>query len=141
MKEFILTRTSNENCYCYGSLEFENDWHCDTLEMGDENCIPDGEYMLQLGLNERNNTKIVQVVDEFKTVIASFVKDNIQTYKNIEMRVANSNICLGCRINTPLLVMYDYVERTLLQLVSEATWTKEGCKLIIKTSEKVIIRR
>lgn len=139
--ELTLVRISNISCWCYGSLSDCDEWICDTLEMGDKNCLPDGVYNLQLGTNTKTNERVIEVLSEFGIVISRFIKDNLTVYKNISMRQSNANICIGLKINTPLLVMDMYVEKILLHQVHAAIWSKEKCQLIIKTDQRCIIER
>ena len=127
--ELELFRKQNDYCYLYGSIYDGEEWLCDTLEFGSGYELKADTYILKNLICSDTKQKVIGIYNTKMELVAKMVKDNCQTYYNIKMRKENNNICVGFKVNTPLLEMYEHSFRILSSKITTCDYS--GAKSII----------
>lgn len=135
---YEMIRNNCEYSYLYSSIYANGDYVCDTLEFAHENTLKDGTYTLIIGVDRKKNERIIEIYDFMNNLVSRFVKDNCTMYHNIKMRLVNNHICIGTKVNEPLLVMNQYVAQLLGVQISGYAARREVCYLTISTPENIL---
>lgn len=128
----LLQRKVNEYCYLYGSIFELEEWICDSLEFGQGCQLKAGVYSLSPITDTQTNSRVIGIYDNDKNVLGMIIKDNCQMYHNIKLRKENSNICVGFKVNEPLLVMFEHSMRLLLSKINTALYHGESITITIQ---------
>lgn len=128
---------SNENCYMYGSIYIGDEYVCDTLQFGSDMVLKPDIYVIDIAVDIKLNERYMTISDYMGNVISRFIKKPTFMYKNIEMRVNDNKICLGTKINHPLLTMCDFSTRYLGLKVAGCVSTGEVVYLVIHDESKL----
>lgn len=116
---YELHRTSNQNCWMYGTISLNDEWLADTLEFGSKIAIPDGDYLLRVGRGSQSNSTVIEVCDNVLNVLAVFTRDCTYYHYNLKLRRESPNICIGMNNSGALLTMPDYSYKLLYMSIQD----------------------
>lgn len=137
--EIELLRKENERCYMYGSIYNGDEWLCDTLEFGSGCQLDAGTYLIKNMIDPVLHQKVIGVYSLKLELLSKMIKDNCSMYHNIKIRNENNYICVGFKVNSPLLTMYEHSFRIISSLITSNDYSGEQTILHIrniKTAQK-----
>lgn len=133
----ILTRKENERCYLYGSIYTSDEWICDTLEFGSGCQLKADSYILKNSMDAEMKQRVIAIYDLQMNLVSKMVKDNCGMYYNIKIRNENNHICVGFKVESPLLTMYEHSFRIISSHITTADYYGEQVILHIRDIKTV----
>lgn len=111
-----LIRYEDSNGWLYGRIFHGNDFICDTLEVSGLEIDSSDLYTLKHVFEAYNANSPICLADSLGLKICDFVDENTVVYKNIEMRIASHDICVGARLHYANLVSREFSLQKLKRL-------------------------
>ena len=130
--EISLQRKENERYYLYGSICEGDEWVCDSLEFGSGCQLQAGTYILKNLICPDTRQKVIGIYNVKMELVSKMIKDNCSMYHSIKIRNENNYICLGFRVNSPLLTMYEHSFRIISNKITTCEYYGEQAILHIK---------
>ena len=111
-----LIRYEDSNGWLYGRIFNGDDFICDTLEVSGLEMDSNDLYTLKNVFEAYNANPPICLVDSLGLKKCDFVDKNTVVYKNIEMRIASHDICVGARLHNANLVSREFSLQKLKRL-------------------------
>ena len=111
-----LIRYEDSNGWLYGRIFNGDDFICDTLEVSGLEIDSNELYTLKNVFEAYNANPPICLVDSLGLKKCDFVDKNTVVYKNIEMRIASHDICVGARLHYANLVSREFSLQKLKRL-------------------------
>ena len=113
---FELIRYENNHGWLYGRIFAGNEFICDTVEVSGLEICGNETYELRSVFEAYNANPPICLVDSLGIKTCDFVDKNTIVYKNIEMRIASHDICVGVRMHYANLVSREFSLQKLKRL-------------------------
>lgn len=113
---FELVRYEDNHGWLYGRIFAGDEFVCDTVEIAGFEICGNKTYQLRNDFEAYNANPPICLVDSLGLKICDFVDKNTVLYKNIEMRIACSDICVGARLHCANLVSCEFSLQKLKRL-------------------------
>ena len=101
---FELIRYEDNHGWLYGRIFAGDEFVCDTVEVAGLEVCGNETYQLRNDFEAYNANPPICLVDSLGLEICNFIDKNTVVYKNIEMRIASQDICVGARLHYANLV-------------------------------------
>lgn len=129
-----LIRYEDSNGWLYGRILNGNDFICDTLEVSGLEIDSSDLYTLKNVFEAYNSNPPICLADHLGQKVCEFVEKNTVFYKNIEMRVASRDICVGARLHYANLVSREFSLQKLKRLYRSLSAVEDN--MYLKITEK-----
>lgn len=129
-----LIRYEDSNGWLYGRIFNGNDFICDTLEVSGLEIDSSDLYTLKNVFEAYNANPPICLADHLGLKICDFVDKNTVVYKNIEMRIASPDICVGARLHYANLVSGEFSLQKLKRLYRSLSAVDD--KVFFKITDK-----
>lgn len=126
-----LQRTSNNNCYLFGKISSDKNFDCDSLEMGDENRIEIGTYLLKMSYNRDHTAQFISIWSQDNDFISVFVRNNNEIHYGIEIRKNNNFITIGQKKGHAYIENQNLFYWKLQKLIEECLDNGEVIELLV----------
>ena len=113
---FELIRYEDNHGWLYGRIFAGDEFICDTVEVAGLAVCGNQTYQLRNDFEAYNANPPICLVDSLGLKICDFVDKNTIVYKNIEMRIASHDICVGVRMHYANLVSREFSLQKLKRL-------------------------
>lgn len=107
-QDFELIRYEDNHGWIYGRIFAGNEFVCDTVEVAGLEVCGNETYQLRYVFEAYNANPPICLVDSLGMKVCDFVSKNTIVYKNIEMRIASNDICVGARLHYANLVSCEF---------------------------------
>ena len=111
-----LIRYEDSNGWLYGRIFNGDDFICDTVEVAGLEICGNDTYQLRNIFETYNANPPICLVDSLGMKVCDCVDKNTIVYKNIEMRIASHDICVGVRLHHANLVSREFSLQKLKRL-------------------------
>lgn len=111
-----MIRYEDSHGWLYGRIFNGDDFICDTVEVAGLEICGNETYQLRNVFEAYNANPPICLVDSLGLKICDFVDKNTLVYKNIEMRIASHDICVGARLHYANLVSREFSLQKLKSL-------------------------
>lgn len=105
---FELVRYEDNYGWLYGRIFAGDEFICDTVEVSGLEICGNETYIISNDFEAYNANPPICLVDSLGVAICDFVHQNTIVYKNIEMRIASHDICVGVRLHYANLVSREF---------------------------------
>ena len=129
-----MVRYEDSHGWLYGRIFNGDDFVCDTLEVSGLEIDSTGLYVLKIDFEPYNANPPICLVDSLGLKICDFVDKNTVVYKNIEIRIASHDICIGVRLHYANLVSREFYLQKLKRLYRSLSAVDEN--VYLKITEK-----
>ena len=129
-----LIRYEDSNGWLYGRIFNGDDFICDTLEVSGLEMDSSDLYTLKNVFEAYNANPPICLADHLGQKVCEFVEKNTVIYKNIEMRVASRDICVGARLHHANLVSREFSLQKLKRLYRSLSAVEDN--VYLKITEK-----
>lgn len=129
-----LIRYEDSNGWLYGRIFNGDDFICDTLEVSGLEIDSNDLYTLKNVFEAYDANPPICLTDSLGQKICEFVERNTVFYKNIEMRIDSSDICVGARLHCANLVSCEFSLLKLKRLYRSLSAIEDNIHL--KITEK-----
>ena len=129
-----LIRYEDSNGWLYGRIFNGNDFICDTLEVSGLEIDSSDLYTLKNAFEAYNANPPICLVDSLGLKICDFVDKNTVVNKNIEMRIASHDICVGARLHNANLMSREFSLQKLKRLYRSLSAVEDN--VYLKITEK-----
>ena len=133
-QDFELIRYEDNNGWLYGRIFAGDEFICDTVEVAGLEICGNKTYELKNDFEAYNANPPICLVDSFGQKKCDFVDKNTVVYKNIEMRIASRDICVGSRLDYANLVSREFSLQKLKRLYRSLSAVDEN--VYLKITEK-----
>jgi len=113
---FELIRYEDNHGWLYGRIFANDEFVCDTVEVAGLEICGNETYQLRNVFEAYNANPPICLVDSLGLKKCNFVDKNTVFYKNIEMRIASRDICVGARLHWANLVSREFSLQKLKRL-------------------------
>ena len=113
---FELVRYEDNHGWLYGRIFAGDEFVCDTVEVSGLEICGNETYQLRNVFEAYNANPPICLVDSLGLKICDFVDKNTEVYKNIEIRIASHDICVGTRLHYANLVSREFSLQKLKRL-------------------------
>ena len=113
---FELIRYEDNHGWLYGRIFAGDEFVCDTVEISGLEICGNETYQLKNVFEAYNANPPICLVDSLGLKKCDFVDKNTVVYKNIEMRIASHDICVGARLHYANLVSSEFSLQKLKRL-------------------------
>ena len=131
---FELIRYEDNHGWLYGRIFAGDEFICDTVEVAGLEICGNETYELKNDFEAYNANPPICLVDSLGMKKCDFVDKNTVVYKNIEMRVASRDICVGARLHYANLVSREFSLQKLKQLYRSLSAVEDN--VYLKITEK-----
>ena len=131
---FELIRYEDNHGWLYGRIFAGDEFICDTVEVTGLEICGNETYQLKNDFEAYNANPPICLVDSLGLKICDFVDKNTVVYKNIEMRIASRDICVGTRLHYANIVSRELSLQKLKRLYRSLSAVDE--KVYLKITEK-----
>ena len=129
-----LIRYEDSNGWLYGRIFNGDDFICDTLEVSGLEMDSNDLYTLKNVFEAYNANPPICLADHLDQKVCEFVEKNTVVYKNIEMRIASRDICVGARMHYANLVSREFSLQKLKRLYRSLSAVEDS--VYLKITEK-----
>ena len=129
-----LIRYEDSNGWLYGRIFNGDDFICDTLEVSGLEIDSSDLYTLKNVFEAYNANPPICLADHLGQKVCEFVDKNTVVYKNIEMRIASRDICVGTRLRYANLVSREFSLQKLKRLYRSLSAVEDN--VYLKITEK-----
>lgn len=129
-----LIRYEDSNGWLYGRIFNGDDFICDTLEVSGLEIDSTDLYVLKNVFEAYNANPPICVANHLGQKVCEFVDKNTVFYKNIEMRIASRDICVGARLHYANLVSREFSLQELKRLYRSLSAVDDN--VYLKITEK-----
>lgn len=105
---FELIRYEDNYGWLYGRIFAGDEFICDTVEVSGLEICGNETYIISNDFEAYNANPPICLVDSLGMKVCDFVDKNTVVYKNIEMRIASHDICVGARLHHANLVSREF---------------------------------
>lgn len=105
---FELIRYEDNYGWLYGRIFAADEFICDTVEVAGLEICGNETYIISNDFEAYNANPPICLVDALGVKKCDFVDKNTIVYKNIEMRIASRDICIGARLHYANLVSREF---------------------------------
>jgi hypothetical protein len=133
-QDFELIRYEDNHGWLYGRIFNGDDFICDTVEVSGLEVAGNETYQLQNIFEPYNANPPICLVDHLGKKVCEFVDKNTVVDKNIEMRVASRDICVGARLHYANLVSCEFSLQKLKRLYRSLSAVEDN--VYLKITEK-----
>ena len=113
---FELIRYEDNHGWLYGRIFAGDEFVCDTVEVAGLEICGNETYQLRNVFEAYNANPPICLVDSLGLKKCDFVDKNTVVYKNITMRIASHDICVGARLHYANLVSCEFSLQKLKRL-------------------------
>lgn len=113
---FELIRYEDNHGWLYGRIFAGDEFVCDTVEISGLEICGNETYQLNNVFEAYNANPSICLVGSLGLKKCDFVDKNTVVYKNIEMRIASHDICVGARLHYANLVSREFSLQKLKHL-------------------------
>ena len=131
---FELIRYEDNHGWLYGRIFAGNEFVCDTVEVSGLELCANEPYQLKKDFEAYNANPPICLVDSLGVKKCDFVGKNTIVYKNIEMRIASPDICVGARFHYANLVSREFSLQKLKRFYRSLSAVNEN--VYLKITEK-----
>lgn len=131
---FELIRYENNHGWLYGRIFAGDEFVCDTVEVAGLEICGNETYQLRNDFEAYNANPPICLVDSLGMKVCDFVSANTIFYKNIKMRIASRDICVGTRLHYANLVSSEFSLQKLKRLYLSLSAVEEN--IYLKITEK-----
>lgn len=111
-----MIRYEDNHGWLYGRIFAADEFICDTVEVSGLEICGNETYQLRNVFEAYNANPPICLVDSLGVKICDFIDKNTLVYKNIEMRIASRDICVGARLHCANLVSREFSLQKLKRL-------------------------
>lgn len=129
-----MIRYEDNHGWLYGRIFNGDDFICDTVEVAGLEICGNETYQLRNVFEAYNANPPICLVDSLGLKACDFVDKNTVVYKNIEMRIASRDICVGARLHYANLVSREFSLQKLKRLYRSLSAVDEN--VYLKITEK-----
>ena len=129
-----LIRYEDSNGWLYGRIFNGDDFICDTLEVSGLEIDSNDLYTLKNVFEAYNANPPICLANHLGQKVCEFVEENTVIYKNIEMRIASRDICVGARLHYANLVSREFSLQKLKRLYRSLSAVEDN--VYLKITEK-----
>ncbi len=129
-----LIRYEDSNGWLYGRIFNGDDFVCDTLEVSGLEIDSNDLYTLKNVFEAYNANPPICLANHLGQKVCEFVEKNTVVYKNIEMRVASRDICVGTRLHYANLMSREFSLQKLKRLYRSLSAVEDN--VYLKITEK-----
>ena len=129
-----LIRYEDSNGWLYGRIFNGDDFICDTLEVSGLEMDSSDLYTLKHVFEAYNANPPICLANHLGQKVCEFVEKNTVVYKNIEMRIASRDICVGARLHYANLVSREFSLQELKRLYRSLSAVEDS--VYLKITEK-----
>ena len=131
---FELIRYENNHGWLYGRIFAGDEFVCDTVEVTGLEICGNETYQLRNVFEAYNANPPICLVDSLGLKICDFVDKNTVVCKNIEMRIASHDICVGARLHYANLVSREFSLQKLKRIYRSLSAVESN--VLIKITDK-----
>ena len=131
---FELIRYEDNHGWLYGRIFAGAEFVCDTVEVAGLEICGNETYQLRNVFESYNANPPICLVDSLGLKICDFIDKNTVVYKNIEMRIASGDICVGARFHYANLVSREFSLQKLKRLYRSLSAIEDN--VYLKITEK-----
>ena len=129
-----LIRYEDSNGWLYGRIFAGAEFVCDTVEVAGLEICGNETYQLINVFEAYNANLPICLADHLGQKVCEFIEKNTVVYKNIEMRVASRDICVGARLHYANLVSREFSLQKLKRLYRSLSAVEDN--VYLKITEK-----
>lgn len=129
-----MIRYEDSNGWLYGRIFNGSDFVCDTLEVSGLEIDSTDLYVLKHVFEAYNANPPICIANHLGQKVSEFVDKNTIVYKNIEMRIASRDICVGARLHYANLVSREFSLQKLKRLYRSLSAVDDN--VYLKITEK-----
>lgn len=127
-----LKRIESKDCYLRGKLFIDEKYHCDTQEFNNETSLKKGQYKIAIYNEPQSKEKRVYILTKEDKIISKLERDNCDYINSIPVRRKNQLIEIGLYNRTAYLVMFNYINQSIITAINKAKQINETIELIIE---------
>ena len=131
---FELIRYEDNHGWLYGRIFAGDEFICDTVEVAGLEICGNETYELKNDFEAYNANPPICLVDSLGLKKCDFVDKNTVVYKNIEMRIASHDICVGARLHYANLVSREFSLQKLKRVYRSLSELEK--KVLFKITDK-----
>ena len=131
---FELIRYEDNHGWLYGRIFAGDEFICDTVEVAGLEICGNETYELKNDFEAYNANPPICLVDSLGLKKCDFVDKNTVVYKNIEMRIASHDICVGARLHYANLVSREFSLQKLKRVYRSLSAVES--KVLFKITDK-----
>ena len=113
---FELIRYEDNHGWLYGRIFAGDEFVCDTVEVAGLEICGNKTYQLRNVFEDYDSNSPICLVNCLGLKKCDIVDENTVVYKNIEMRIASHDICVGARLHCANLVSREFSLQKLKRL-------------------------